>query len=388
MSNARAHIIYIIGVILSVMLFAGCEEPVETKSVEIPIQFVLPVGEKFINWSDETNETNDVRRISGVSHESESAQNRALGDPGTTEELDRPTHAYVFIVYHLSDASTVLSCIIDTALVAGNWQPRRALNGDSVLVYSDKIIMEIPVKEDKNKTADVYIAVSNTSLTLKNGGNTIVRSPKANWPTTESEVQNITFEVNDAIQLELQHIYSSPCNYKPDGSTYYGRISTFSTNVPSLQLMLYHVASKVDLMWNVPTDKQAALRVVKVKAKNLFKGDAYLFKPTAKAHATFTSETGYTPSDLAGNVPGTWWAGRSYFYTMAYQASDDENKFVMQMDFDIKNQEADGTPTYTYGLKVCKADIVSEVFAPWIRGQITISDKLTEDKSKTIDIGE
>ena len=104
--------------------------------------------------------------------------------------------------------------------------------------------------------------------------------------STEGDVQSMTFDVVSSPATSLlparqrraaadqqrdraaiQHIYSSPCNYQT-GSTYYGTVDVTSES-NRLSLMLYHVAAKVDLMWNVDKTVQADNRLTYIQARRL-----------------------------------------------------------------------------------------------------------------------
>ena len=361
--SARAHII--IGVLLCLLL-SSCEEPVrQTEYIELPILFAIPVGENYNS------------RLS--------APARVPGDPGTFENFDRPTHAYVFVAFHRNisgSKDTLVSCIVDTAILESDWVDR-----DTIYYYNKTFTLEILDKAHV-EDAHVYLAVSDTSLTLKYGDDEVEKLDDTNWPDTELEIQNLTFNVDNKMQAKLPHIYSSPYNYKPDGEHYYGRVPNIKSKVPYIHMMLYHVASKVDLMWNVQSNKREDIRVSKVKVKNLFEGDAYLFKPTKTLHDKFTGTgaepNGYTPEDIAGDSPGTWWAGRSYLYTMAYQATISEKVvFPLQVEIEVKDMKTVGTPKDTFDITFTKEEL-DTVFAPWLRGQITISRLPKDNKTKEV----
>ena len=322
---------------------------------------------------------------------------RAFGDPGTTEQFALPKYAYIFLVFNLKNDRPAdiryFEWKNEDAITDDDdftWEEVQVSSaaygvneGDLIRVCNKKITEQTPVL-GQVESCHLYAAVSDVALTLKNGATTIDAS---HVPTTEAAVQGITFTVNDALQPHLQNIYSTPYNYQPDGSHYYCSLNIWR-DAPTYNIMLYHVASKVDLMWNVPEDKQGAVKVTEVKVKNLFEGDAYLFKHTANTHTMFTGEgaepNGYTPAtslagNVAGDVAGTWWAGRAYLYTIPYKAIDKDNRFPVQVDFSLKNVSAD--VTYTKSLTLTMTP--PEVFAPWLRMQFTVSSAPTANSSET-----
>lgn len=350
---ARARTYYIMSVVLSMaLLFAACRETVDEpmQQIELPIVFALPAGD------------------AGAA----GAPARLPGDPGTTETFTKPTHAYVFVAFHKDDETTVVSSVVDTTILASDWARR-----DTIYYYQKTFLLDIPDK-DHVSDANVYLAVSDVSLSLKTTNSSsevrdVSRATKNSWPATEDEIRKLTFAVDNALQSHLQHIYSSPYNYQPDGSHYYGRVANFGAKVPYIHMMLYHVASKVDLMWNVAEDKRDKIRVTQVKATKLFNdADAYLFKPTENSATMRTNGYSYT----YGGDAGTWWAGRNYFYTIAYKATDQSDKFPLQLELKTKNMTVgDGGTEYTHDEILLKTP--PAVFVPWVRGQFTFSTSWT-----------
>lgn len=342
-------------VCIAIML-SGCTEPIETSQLDLSLHFMIPSGP--------------------VS----SAPRRVMGDPGTAERLDLPHYAYVFVVFKRKDGAYDIRAFLEKDLYEGKsgdsevWELLDTGGGDVIyhclINFSD--LAPIHAVLD---SCHIYAAMSKVPLTLKSGS-TVVDDD--HLPANEAAVQNITFTVDDALQSNLQNVYSTPYNNIVDGR-YYADVNVYKmTNV---NIILYHVASKVDLMWNVPEDVQTKIHVTRIKAKNLFKGDALLFKPTENIHTAFTSVDGYTPADLTGDVAGTWWAGRKYFYTIPYKPSA-SGKFPLQVDFDIRNVEE--SSTYTYELTMNSS--VPEVFVPWMRGQLTVSTPPTASRVINVDV--
>ena len=172
----------------------------------------------------------------------------------------------------------------------------------------------------------------------------------------------------------MQNIYSSPCKY-PSEENYYGKVTNYTqTNVPIKHLTLYHVAAKVDLMWNVAEDKRGNVKLSYISAENLYDGACYLFKPTENtigAYATYKAagHDGYSKVLVESLSPGTQWNGRAYFYTIPYK--NNTGKYPLQ----IKLQKDGGTPVDGYHLEVVET-AVPDIWTSWIRGQITISSNL------------
>jgi hypothetical protein len=155
--------------------------------------------------------------------------------------------------------------------------------------------------------------------------------------------------------------------------------------VPTVNLLLYHVAAKVDIKWNVvdsmrinKTDPSKAVRLTYMEAKNLYNGLAYCFKPMRNTVALLP-ETGKTigiVTDAANE--GQWWEGRSYFYTIPYTLTSDPNYFPLQMTL-----RTNGTTTGTGYQPTLKMRInTAAVFVPWLRANFNLSKPL-EDETET-----
>ncbi len=347
------------------LLLSSCrDDEVEMQRLEFPLQFVLPVSEA----------QSLPRRAAGA------------GDPGQAEVLDLPHYAYAFLVFKMKNGREDIRYIDQTDLYddghggtltnADVWEWVDTLTTGGDVVYQCKIMFsEITPVLGQVEYCHAYAAMSKQPLTLSN-----------TRPTSEAQVQNLTFTVTDALQPDLQNIYSTPYNYEVNDK-YYGNLFIWADAIHA-NLMLYHVASKVDFMWNIPESEHTNMHITKVKAKNLFSGEAYLFRHTENVHAKFDgsgspgdANHGYTPSDLAGDVAGTWWAGRTYFYTIPYTTTAG-GQFPLQVEYDILNTS--NSTTYTYDLTLTKT--MPEVFAPWMRGQLTFTTPPTAGKLQAIDI--
>lgn len=355
------------------IVLTGCRDEMESVQADHYMQIFLPV-----------NEARSLpRRAAGA------------GDPGQAENLELPHYAYIFLVYKMKNDNEMVRTTLATDLYNGGsrttddvWEWVDTLTTGGDIVYSCKIpFTDMTPVLGNVKYCHAYIAMSHVPLTLKMGATTIDNAHK---PTNEATVQNITFTVNDALQPELQNIYSTPYNYMVD-DLYYGNLYIWQDAVRA-KLMLYHVASKVDFMWNVPEQMQPKMRITRVAAKNLFEGESYLFKPVDNVHAVFNGSgdpDGYTPAtDLAGNSAGTWWAGRSYFYTIPYTTTG-EGKFPLQVDFEIENTDSEDAThngnTYTYQ-ETFSTTPTDTVFPLWLRGQLTFSTPPTTGKTETKEV--
>ena len=72
---------------------------------------------------------------------------------------------------------------------------------------------------------------------------------------TEDAVKNIIFS-NITLRNNMQDVYSTPYNKTDDKGVYYGTITDYASNVPNINIVLYHVATKVDVQWSIDEDYQ------------------------------------------------------------------------------------------------------------------------------------
>lgn len=299
-------------------------------------------------------------------------ETRAPGDPGTYEKFVFPEHAYIYLVAEKNDGTTTVckrtnekgdeQAGLQITLEETNW--RKTIHtltvpqtvGDSVYVYLDKLYFKIP---SATTVARLYVAMSKQQF---NNLSSITAET-----STEGNVQSMTFDIpsSDAIQ----HIYSSPYNYEID-NRYYGTV-TISSESARLSLMLYHVAAKVDMMWNVDKTLQATNRITYIQARKLKKKNCLLFKPTENTWTDADDASNYTFDLMDADVSRQWY-GRQYYYTIPYQIG---NKYPIYLHI-LKN--GDNKDTYVndgYNLTI-KRTPTSAVFVPWLRGDLKFTNAI------------
>ena len=357
--------IYILGL-------TGCEsdEPSAVRKMSFPISFCLPAD--------------DVYGAGAPSL-------RAFGDPGTTEQFALPQYLYIFIVKYKGTGEktepsnwtvwqTKTKSVEDPELGAtteaqktawdAKWEKKHytgayANVGDSIFQYTEEIILLLNGGSFEGR---VYAVASAVPLTLP---------PLTTGTSTLADVLGMQFSFNGGAEYDtnvrnnLQNIYSTPYNYPSSGANYYG--SFFATqNVPHLDLLLYHVAAKVDLMWNVKEDLRSKVKVSYIAAEHLYDGPSYVFKPTENEVSAEVYASGYTKELLneATPCPATQWNGRKYFYAIPYKNTDSPTKHY---PLQLRLQKGGDSPTGSdYYSKIVKTDI-PEIWTSWIRGQISIN---------------
>lgn len=324
---------------LTTLLATSCaDDDAPRATVQMPVSLVLPA---------------------------EAIETRTLpGDPGTWEEFNEPKHLYLFVVLqgNLDGAANAVGIFQEYQPLNGSWV-KTAVNGDFVYKYAGNIQVSIP-EGDRTQGA-VYAATSFTALTLNNTPTN--EGSYASWDDAIEAVKNITFTPAD--YNYLQDIYSSPYNLTATiegNKQYYGTVQDVASAQPNVDnLMLFHVAAKVDLIWNVADDKQSDIRLTGMTVNGLSK-KGYLFCPNENGVPDGTEDT-YTYS-----IPiteGNQWDGRAYFYAIPYS-----NGTNYPLTLDLK---ADGKP-YKTGDAGVALDIpytlsTKNPYTHWMRGNITIN---------------
>lgn len=316
----------------------------------------------------------------GLQPEGKMPITRAPGDPGTYEEFVFPEHAYAYLV--ADNGSTVTVCqrtdkggtaqSPSFTLDATKW--RKTIHtlaepqtmGDSIYIYLDKLYFSIP---STTVAARLYVAMSKQPLHN-------VTSITAGT-STEADVQAITFDVvssseaaaeQQADRDAIQHIYSSPYNYQLDGR-YYG---TTDATADRLSLMLYHVAAKVDLMWNVDKAQQATNRLTYIQTRKLKQQGCKLFRPTENSW-TAADDASHYAQDLMDDDVSRQWYGRQYYYAIPYKVSD---KYPIYLHILKNGDDKDTNVEGGYNLTI-KRTPTSTVFVPWLRGDLKFTNTIT-----------
>ena len=259
---------------------------------------------------------------------------------------------------------------------ADEWQKKRYSGqlqamGDSIYQYTETFILPV---DRRGLEGRVYAIASAVPLTFNRSINTV---------SDLDDVLNLTFDASSTtVQENLQHIYSSPHNYTID-EMYYGSFT--NTDRRNVNLMLYHIAAKVDIKWSVAEDKRIdpvypsnGVRLTYMEARRLFNGNAFCFKPLRNTMTSLPSSGGYNIPDIVTAADeGLWWEGRTYFYTIPYTVKGAKDYFPLQL-----LMRTNGSAGTGYQLTLNQPIDTAAVFVPWIRGNFNFTKPL-ENKSET-----
>ena len=326
---------------LTILLATSCSDNDALRAtVQMPVSLVLPA---------------------------EAIETRALpGDPGTWEKFNQPKHLYLFVVLqgNLDGAANAVGIFQEYQPLNGSWV-KTAVNGDSVYKYAGNIQVSIP-EGDRTQGA-VYAATSYTPLTLDNAPTE--GTSYASWDAAINAIKAVTFTPAD--YNNLQDIYSSPYNLKIDDDNnqhtpdnYYGTVQDVASAQPNVDnLMLFHVAAKVDFLWNVADNAQSVISLTEMIVNGLSR-TGYLFRPNENDVPTNDAAT-YTRA-IPINI-GNQWDGRAYFYAIPYS-----NGTYYPLTLDLK--AADGKPDKIgVALDIPYTLSTENPYTHWMRGNITIN---------------
>lgn len=279
---------------------------------------------------------------------------RAEGDPGTYEQFQLPTHLYIYLLNTSIDGSETkvhtpegMNPSTGYSLDKDKWMKTTTQdnNKDSIYTYTDQIRIIIP--EDR-KTGVVYAAMSTVPITVTYTG---------------TNVADATFtlgtEASGKESEALKNLYSSPYNLTKNNQ-YYGIVSDYNSNSPYINMVLYHVASKLDVQWNVDASVQSKIILKKITLTGL-SGGGKLFKPLENTASTSTYDETF---DLdAGNQ----WYGRKATYVIPVKQSDGTYQFPMSLTNSVSNSDKTKTATAT------PSTTAKTVFVPWIYGTVKVT---------------
>ena len=267
--------LYLLAIVLAVAFVTSCSDDDSLASrgletVEMPISISIP-AEGFVNPTDVGIGDEAVTPASAIT--------RTPGDPGTYEQFHLPRYIYLFLCNESTNGtkSVIYQKIeIPDNELTSSWE--KTVSGtDSIYTYKGNVSINLPLNRSKGKiyAAASYIPLHTTNASsLENsnhlsfncampsefgGSNTREYINESKTYTdgnygTEEAVKNIIFS-NITLRNNMQDVYSTPYN-KMENGVYYGTITDYASNVPNINIVLYHVATKVDVQWSIDEDYQ------------------------------------------------------------------------------------------------------------------------------------
>ena len=239
------------------------------ETVEMPISISIP-AEGFVSPTDVGIGDEAVTPASAIT--------RTPGDPGTYEQFHLPRYIYLFLCNESTNGtkSVIYQKIeIPDNELTSSWE--KTVSGtDSIYTYKGNVSINLPLNRSKGK---IYAAASYKPLHTTNASSSMPEDGKSNHLSfncerpsefgdsnpreyinesktytddtygTEDAVKNIIFS-NITLRNYMQDVYSTPYN-KMENGVYYGTITDYASNVPNINIVLYHVATKVDVQWSI-----------------------------------------------------------------------------------------------------------------------------------------
>ena len=140
---------------------------------------------------------------------------------------------------------------------------------------------------------------------------------------------------------------------------YYGTVSDYNSNSPYINMVLYHVASKLDVQWNVDASVQDKVKLSKITLTGL-SGGGKLFKPLENTASS-------SPYDETFSLDaGSQWYGRQATYVIPVKQSDGKYQFPMTLTNSVSGSDKTKTAT-------AKPSTSNTFFVPWIYGTVKVT---------------
>ncbi len=262
---------------------------------------------------------------------------RAEGDPGTYEQFQLPKYLYIYLI-NTSINGTETKVLMPEGmnpstgypLSKDKWTKTTTTdnNKDSIYTYTDQIRIIIP---ENRSEGVVYAAMSTVPIAVTYTGN---------------DVADATFtlgtDANGNKSEALKNLYSSPYNLKKDNH-YYGIVSDYNSNSPYINMVLYHVASKLDMQWNVDASVQSSVKLSKITLTGL-SSEGKLFKPLENTASSSSTSTTYNETFTLD--AGSQWYGRKATYVIPVK-TDGTYQFPMTITNSVSGKDTIKTATAT-----------------------------------------
>ena len=368
--------------ILLTFVVTSCKDNDELKiaTVEMPVYIAIPAS----GFSSPTDVGLDGQPA-------EERGTRAPGDPGTDEQFELPRFIHVYLVSTTNGISNVTYTRFsvneeDWKLITAEDNendhfddlPEDARKG--LYVYQGHLNMSMPASREEGR---VYVAASDVNLELYGLNKTIAD------PTRVPELA--TINCNATLSPHLKNLYSTPFNLKKDGQ-YYGIIHDFASQVPHLDIVLYHTATKVDVQWQIDEDCQGVKTwtdgtdmSTEEAGKAYFSGiellnlpeKAPLFRPMDCRPSLYGTNSYAVPLHTSATEhKGQRYNGRSVVYTIPRRYPTNGFDYFMGLRMKVNGYDAEGKGHHAY-IQIKDEDMTatdgSPVYTPWLRAFVHVT---------------
>ena len=318
---------------VAALLVASCsshdDDSVPMQTVTMPIKLAIP-AEGFGDPTDIVigGDPSEATRL----NEKFATRNTKAGDPGNAETFQIPQYLHIFVASEYDDPTTnTTECQViykklkvepkDWTFISGSQVDNNYANNsgnqyattDGIYRYDGELSIDLPLQRTRGKLyvaaspVDLEIASSTSNQNMyygsKNNGKYFIDgvAPTALQNVSADDlVENVLYLNQNDVRTNLQDIYSSPYNLTRTDGSYYGTINDYTSKIPNIYMMLYHVATKVDVQWTVDEAVQGNVSLPKnsvnkedmsiadasgkvflslIEMRNLPKDNCLLFKP-------------------------------------------------------------------------------------------------------------
>ncbi len=240
------------------------------------------------------------------------------GDPGSDVVFEQPLYLYIYACVREKDAygnegyQLLTKTIVPVASGEDDTPNKWTINDKDTKIEHWQKDVDVTFKINSDITGDegdsrVFAIASRDDLSGKLPTTYDDETPK-------STVQTMTLDLSDFTSEQLKNIYSTPLNDTNNGvitSNSNGGITTLACST----VRLYHVAAKVDFMWEVSSSLQSTTELATITCTGL-PTTCNIFKPTNNPSGTGTSLVlGATGAANAVNA-GNKWLGRAYAFML------------------------------------------------------------------------
>lgn len=278
----------------------------------------LKSGKVYQMKADATAATQYVVKIKvnhAWQHGSTLDSRAATGDPGIDEKFPKPKNLYYVLCVngkvkaiapaHSSQSTSVAPVNEIENISDGSW----AESADKTIsTYAGELTFNFD-GDEMSQTKNVYIVASNNDLTPEEGTNLFASIQNGD---DESEVQNLVYSIQeealgtdytsqDKKQAFMKNLYSTPWTE----ADFVGNLGADYFK----DIILYHVAAKVDLQWNSATMLPITGEDAFVKVNNVKSTKLSLFHPTDNSAAETATYTVTSPIEA-----DRMYNGRQVFY--------------------------------------------------------------------------
>lgn len=371
----RYYIILLLTTLLSSCIFES-DPPVETRTLPVVLSFAADVM--------------------GTPQ-----QTRAIGDPGEGDRFELPQYVYLYVFgYSTEDKSGAPRMLQPTtgnpvrlSTNLSDWTVNA--NGN---IYTYNHTIDILVGDANNfKSGEAYVVASvdqidgitptgaDDAAKLANLKAKTFDFPSTCFTSTEMVGGTAVDEATAATNRNrfLKNLYSSPINlyyeWKNNSYTvengeykivdpgapyaqYYGTVLDASSKIPHVSMVLYHVAARLDVMWDVQNDLDMDKRVTGLEVQNLKSTGCRLFLPTNDG-ATLGGDYIETFLPFGSTNASLFWQGREVRYVIQPSSTDIPLSGTIQL-------RGDTPRPISATIQVTTPN--RDIFTSWLRGYIKL----------------